>query len=657
MFKRLFLMCAAVAAMISAKAANDKPFVIPELKEWRGGEGTWSADGSTRIVVRSGDEAALRVAGLLAEDVRAMFGVELAASEGKGRDGDIVLTLKADKNLGDEGYAVTVGKRVEVTAPTETGLYWATRTLLQMAESHSAETGKRSFTLAQGRLRDWPDYEIRGVMLDTGRKFLTLDYMEDFAKIMSYYKMNFLQIHLNDNGFKQFFGNDWDKTYSAFRMESERFPGLAAGDGFYKKSEFRDFQKRVAERHVEIMPEIDMPAHTLAFVQYKPELGSDQYGHDHLDIMKPETYEFLDALFAEYLEGDDPVFVGPRVSIGTDEYSNRDREVVEKFRYLTDRYIRYVESFGKQASVWGSLTHAAGQTPVKVDNVLMHAWSRGYANPKDMADLGYKLVSIPDGQVYIVPAAGYYYDYLNIRYLYNEWTPANVNGVIFPERDPSIAGGMFAVWNDHVGNGISTRDIHHRAYPALQTLAVKCWTGKAVSVPFDEFNTRRHTLSEAPSVNLLGRHTLPAEEYATVWKVGSLAPDSRYELEDVGYDYVVEFDIECADETWGTELFRSRDAVFYLADPVSGMLGFARDGYLNRFRYSVGESRKMHIAIAGDNRATRLYIDGRLADELVQGLKWYNEKSRTAYVPTLVFPLRQTGRFNSRITNFEVKQK
>lgn len=59
---------------------------------------------------------------------------------------------------------------------------------------------------------------------------------------MSYYKMNTLQVHLNDNGFKQFFDQDWDKTYAAFRLESDKFPGLAAPDGHYTKDEFRAFQ-------------------------------------------------------------------------------------------------------------------------------------------------------------------------------------------------------------------------------------------------------------------------------------------------------------------------------------------------------------------------------------------------------------------------------
>ena len=659
MIKRLLLsICILVSAnsAFAARTVNEKPFVIPELKEWRGGNGVFAPGPDSRIVCKTEDPALMQVAEMLSDDMFKMFGVKLATATGKAREGDIALGIKADKKLGAEGYEMNIGVRAELSAPTVTGVYWATRTLLQMGEQRKAG---ESFSILQGSVRDWPDYEIRGFMIDCGRKFIPMDFLQDYVDIMSYYKMNFLQIHLNDSGFPKFFEYDWDKTYAAFRLESETFPGLAAEDGHYKKAEFRDFQKRAASRFVEIMPEIDVPAHTLAFVHYKPELGSAVYGSDHFDLFNEETYRFTDALFAEYLGGEDPVFCGPRVSIGTDEYSNKDPEVVEKFRYFTDRYIRYAESFGKQACVWGSLTHARGETPVKVENVLMQSWSKDYSEPREMAALGYRLVSIPDSQVYIVPAAGYYYDYLNIEYLYEKWTPANINGTVFPELDPAIAGGMFAVWNDHVGNGISTRDIHHRAFPALQTISSKCWTGASVSLSFEEFDSRRRLLSEAPDVNLLGRRVPDngSGDYVTFWTAGELEPDSEYPFEDVGYEYMIEFDIECADEKPGTELFRSGDAVFYLSDPISGMLGFARDGYLNTFRYRVDAGEKMHIGIGGDNRSTRLYIDGKLVHELSVGKKWYGEKAATNYVPTLVFPLRHTGAFRSRITNFEARQK
>ena len=130
---------------------------------------------------------------------------------------------------------------------------------------------------------------------------------------------------------KQFFGHDWSKTYAAFRLESDTYPGLAAEDGYYTKREFIDLQKLAENLYVEIIPEIDAPAHTLAFTHYKPEIGSKEYGMDHLDLFNPETYKFMDGLFEEYLEGDEPVFRGKKVHIGTDEYSNKKKDVVEKF--------------------------------------------------------------------------------------------------------------------------------------------------------------------------------------------------------------------------------------------------------------------------------------------------------------------------------------
>ena len=653
----LFLLSAMSVAAVQAKPAvvNDKPFVIPELKEWKGASGTFELSDDTRIAAPA---ALTEVAGMLAADIQKMFGVTVAVTGEKPHDGDIVLALKDDKMLGDEGYALKIGKRAELTAPTATGVYWGTRTLLQIADFRKNSGAAEGFSLPQGSVRDWPDYGLRGFMLDCGRKFIPMEYLEACAEMMSYYKMNFLQIHLNDSGFPKFFNWDWNKTYGAFRLECDTFPGLAAEDGYYTKAEFRDFQKDAAKRFVEVLPEIDVPAHTLAFVHYKPELGSKEYGDDHFDLFNPATYDFVDALFAEYLSGDDPVFVGPKVSIGTDEYSNRDPEVVEKFRYFTDRYIRYVEGFGKQACVWGSLSHARGETPVKVDDVLMHLWSNDYAKPQEMIDLGYKLISIPDKFVYIVPAAGYYKDYLDIEKLYAEWTPAHINGVVLEEKHPAIVGGMFAVWNDHVGNGISTRDIHHRMFPSLQTLAVKMWTGAEPALPFAEFDRNRLFMAEAPAVNFMGRyvHGAPAEMQC-IFTAEKVTPATEYPCDAVGYDYRVTFDVDCADEALGTELFRSSDAVFYLSDPVSGMLGFARDGYLNRFGYRLHAGRKMNIAIEGDNAATRLYIDGKLVEELKRDKKWYSENATTAYVPTLVFPLHRSGDFRSSVTNLKVEQK
>lgn len=661
---RMLIVAIAMASiMVVSAKVNEKPFVVPELTSWAGAEGSVVPSG--RIVVKN--KMMREVATRLAADYEQMFGRTLTVASGKVRPGDIVLSKSKIASLGKEGYRMDIAKSINVEAVTAQGAYWATRTLLQLSEQ-SAE-----HQLSRGVIEDVPQYALRGFMIDCGRKFIPIDYLRNLVKVMAYYKMNTLQIHLNDNGFRQFFGGDWMQTQAAFRLESERFPGLAARDGHYTKQQFIDLQILAEQCGVEIIPEIDSPAHVLAFTQYKPELGSKEYGMDHFDLFNDEVYKFMDTLFGEYLEGNQPVFRGKRVHIGTDEYSNAKQEVVEKFRAYTDHYIRYVESYGKQVVLWGALTHANGTTAVKSDGVIMDCWYNGYADPRAMKELGYQLVSIPDGLVYIVPAAGYYYDYLNCRHLYANWTPAVIGRERFEENDPAIEGGMFAVWNDHVGNGITVKDIHHRVYPAMQTLAVKCWTGKYTSLSWDEFDRLRLTLSEAPGVNELGRLGAKGE---TVIVKDVLTPGEKLDAEEIGYNYAVSFVIEGEKEEAGTELLRSDHAVVYLADPKSGKLAFEREGYLNIFEYKIEKGKKASITIMGDNRGTQLWIDGKLKETLgakplyvmreqdrahyqVEGNKTaepivYDPKSKINYQRTLVFPLRQAGDFRSRITVFKV---
>lgn len=670
MRKSLLTLAASFLCLAGARAqVNPKPFVVPELKSWQGAEGSVLPSG--RIVVA---DAKLRtVAQALADDYQTLFGRTLTIAKGKSRAGDIVLTLKKDASLGEEGYVMRTDSRITLSAPTERGVFWATRTLLQVSEQDSLRA------LPKGTATDVPEYPLRGFMIDCGRKYIPMDYLRQLVKVLAYYKMNVLQVHLNDNGFRQFFGGDWTRTQAAFRLECETFPGLTAEDGSYTKREFVGFQKEAARSFVEVIPEIDVPAHSLAFTHYRPELASKDYGMDHLDLFNPAVYSFLDSLFLEYLGGEQPVFCGPRVHIGTDEYSNARQDVVEQFRAFTDHYIRYVEGFGKQAVVWGALTHAQGQTPVKAQGVLMNCWYNGFADPQEMKRQGYSLVSIPDGLVYIVPGAGYYHDYLDCRYLYDHWTPAVIGSTVFPENDPALQGGMFALWNDHVGNGITVQDIHHRVFPALQTLAVKCWTGQHTRLPYDDFDRRRRLLSEAPGVNALARLGKPGQKGQTVLAISEVTPGDTLPADEIGYDYSVSFTLHGQPEEKGAVLFRSPHAVLYLADPGQGRLAFEREGYLDTFNYSVEPGKTVRLTIEGTSRHTRLLVDGEERDLLgVRRLvalreqdkvstlteaasKFrpvvYDPKEQIHYHRTLFFPLLHAGNFKSRVTELSVVQK
>lgn len=663
--KRILSLLVFVASAVAALYAevNPQPFVVPELTSWKGAQGRFHPSG--RIVVQ--DKQLHAVAESFAADYRTMFGRSLSIVSGKERAGDYVFSLQKKApldTLGTEGYLLNIGAATRIVAATPQGAFWATRTILQISE----QTASRS--LPCGVTVDLPAYPLRGFMIDCGRKYIPMSYLRNLVKVMAYYKMNCLQVHLNDNGFKQYFGNDWAKTQSAFRLESDFFPGLTAKDGSYTKQEFSDFQVEAEKQFVEIIPEIDVPAHSLAFSHYRPSLGSKEYGMDHLDLTNPQVTPFIDSLFTEYCQGPRPVFRGRRVHIGTDEYSNKDRAIVEKFRALTDHLIRHVEQYGKQAVVWGALTHANGQTPVKSDNVVMQIWYNGYADPLKMKEAGYQLICIPDGHVYIVPAAGYYYDYLNCQWLYEGWTPARIGSVKLDEGDPALLGGMFALWNDHVGNGITVKDIHHRVMPALQTVATKCWTAARTSLPYAEFSRRSRYLSEAPGVDelarTLGKTTRSSVEHPATAIFANT--DLDWFGDEIGYDYSVSFEIQADEVNKGDVLFVSPHATVYLASPEGGKLAFEREGYVNEFDYVVPPGQKVKLTFEGTNRETRLLVNGKFRQALYPlTLGGVDAKAGAAgatadpysaakmfYQRTLVFPLQKTGGFKGKISRLRV---
>ena len=614
--------------------AQEKPFVVPTVENWKAGKGELQWNQLNSI---SYNDAVLQdVAQYLSG-----FTGNIPATMGKG--GSVSLQLCKDKKLGAEGYQLIVTpKGVSIKAQTEQGILWGIQTLQQLKFQ-----GK---TLACGTITDTPAYPMRGMMIDVGRKYIPLSYLYSLVNLLSYYKMNILQVHLNDNGFRDFFHGNWNETYSAFRMESNYFPELTAKDGYYTKKGFHDFILYAKQMGVEIIPEFDAPAHSLAFTHYRPSLACEEYGADHLDLRNPAVIPFLDSLYTEYLDGPDPIFCCPRMHIGTDEYSNKDSAVVELFRSLADHLIRHVESFGKQAVLWGSLTHAKGKTPVKADNVMMQMWYNGYANPKDMKAQGYQMISIPDRFVYIVPEAGYYYNYLNCKNLYERWTPAQIADQRFEERDPQISGGMFAVWNDICGNGISVGDIHHRIFPAVQVISEKTWRAVNDTLGYDAWDKQRKALGEGYTCNQLGN---------TQVELSNLKPETVINKSDeaqIGYDYQVDFDITWDTEPKGTILLENPYSCVWLSDPIGGWLGYSRDGYLYTFNYKGKAGRKEHISIKGTNRSTTLYIDGKLVQELGIEKRFASEKKQYNYIRTLVFPLQKSGSFSSQITNFKAKK-
>ena len=651
--KKTFILFCLLVICLMVDAQNPCPQVIPALQQWKGAKGILSLPTQGNIIINPSDEKVLSSTALiLKDDLRELLGWEYDISIGKAKKNDIYLSLsKPDEQLGKEGYTLSIMNKVSIEAPTTQGVFWGTRTLLQMLHRQKAK-------LTKGTIRDWPEFSNRGFMLDVGRKFFNLDYLKQQIKVLSFYKMNEFQIHLNDNGFPQFFDNDWNKTYAAFRLESERFPGLTAKDGSYTKKEFTELQRMGMEYGVNIIPEIDIPAHSLAFAHYKPEIGSKEYGMDHLDLYKEETYKFVDALLDEYLSGEEPVFVGSDVHIGTDEYNKKE---AEQYRYFTDRYLKYVASYGKTPRMWGGLKWLPGKTPVQAKGVTVNAWSYDWVDPEVSIKEGYKLINTCDTYLYIVPGAGYYREFLDHQWLYEKWTPWMMNRKqTLPVGTPGVLGGMFAVWNDQCGNGISEQDVYYRSFPAIQVLAERMWKGdNQKEVPFTEFETLCQSMPEAPGVNLLGR----IEKEISLVEEKTLTGKESIEttLAEVGYPYTISFSI-CPDEKPNISgiLFQGPHSTVYTNWENTGRIAFTRDGYAFSFgSFVLPEKEWTDIIIKGDWKGTSLYVNGKLQERL-EGRKKrvYNPKyNRLESMPiqeTLIFPLKYIG---DKINGFKGKIK
>lgn len=295
---------------------------------------------------------------------------------------------------------------------------------------------------------------------------------------------------------------------------------------------------------INIIPEIDVPAHSLAFTHYNPILAADkkEYGMDHLDLYKKEVYNFLDTLFNEYLSGDEPVFLGPDVHIGTDEYNLKE---AEQFRYFTDYYLKYVSGYGKNPRLWGSLKHMKGDTPVNLKGKTVNAWNYNWMDMETALKEGAKVINTCDAFLYIVPSVNYYHDFLEYKWLYEKWSPRMMKKGEMIEYSPNLSGAMFAVWNDRVGNGISQQDVHIRTFPAMQVIAEKLWKGEQASnIPFDTFENLCKQTPEAPGVNLQarvdGRKELTPNGQEIILQGNNSILTS---VSEIGYPYVVEFEI------------------------------------------------------------------------------------------------------------------
>lgn len=674
----------------TAEGDNAAPAVLPELQEWKGGTGSFTLTGSSRIVYDS--EELKAAADEMAADFLDLTGREISVVSGDASSvqaGDFFFTMTDDTTLGlmDEGYLMDISDSITVTSETETGAYWATRTILQALKQSDYTT------IPQGITRDYPLYKVRGFILDVARKTFTLDYLEQVVKEMSWYKMNDFQVHVNDNLIGLENKEDPMTAYSAFRLENDTVKeggyltdaegnpltvdgeelqyeqDLTSTDLWYTKEEFKNFIQESRELGVNIVPEIDTPAHSLALTKVLPELryGTSGRQNDHLDLV--DSYDqclaFVQTIFSEYL--DEGVFDQDTiVHIGADEYNASS----EAYRKFVNDMIDFVEETGRQARVWGSFTAASQGEDIDAEGVQINLWNFGYANMDKMYEDGFDLINCNDGNYYIVPNAGYYYDYLSDGTMYN-LAINSIGGVTIPAGDKQMVGGAFAVWNDmtdYLDNGVSEYDVYDRI-SNMSLFAAKLW-GKG-DLDLTGAQARSEELGDAPRTNFGYEVDSATDEYMNLpmdelkdtsannfavnegENASIVEVDGKNALELNGGTSYITTGLETAglgndlrvkvkrtsDSTDEQILFESPYGSIKAVQAETGKVGFSRERYDYSFNYTLPLNEWVELEFKNQQNSIQLYVNGELVDTIGDG----ERVEGRPLLATMMFPMSVIG--------------
>lgn len=629
----------------SSKA--QKPRIIPEISEWRAAGGFFEADSIKRIVGENEKLSSLMQ--MFASEFEAVTGKNLEIHGGsEAQNGDIYFELTDDEDLGAEGYIIQIGGAIRLAAASETGLLWATRTLLQMLKQNY---------LPCGEIRDCPQYKIRGFMLDVGRKPVSMRMLREIVKTMSWYKMNDLQIHLNDNyiWLEDYVKNgelDALEAYDAFRLESglvnEKGETPTAKDYAYSKAEFREFIRESRKYGVNIVPEIDVPAHALSFTKAFPEhmvrgkvspLCKKRPLLDHLDISKPETMDFIKRIFDDYTKGENPVFDKDTVvHIGADEFL-ADYGAYRRFFNELAPYVKQTNT----VRAWGGFTWIKDKPETEVareaiEGAELNLWSADWADGKEMHKKGFKLINTIDCYLYIVPNGngkrGSYADYLDKKLIFKKFSPSKIRMKNrrfkrLHKNDPQMLGAAFALWNDNIdkrANGLSEEDIFDRFYDSAALIAEKTWAPsgkeKGSAKRIDEI---RDAVGSAPcSAPLFAAESdcILAETNFTASKNADISANSvtlgggksfaETALTRLGNGDSLIFKAHFNSVIPETILFEC-DAPYGTHDiriTGSGKLGFTRENYEYEFDYSPKAGEETEFIIEASPLKTTLRVNG-----------------------------------------------
>jgi hexosaminidase len=405
------------------------------------------------------------------------FGFEIKSSSRPGGSGNIILTLSADNTrIGDEGYELNISKNeLSLSAKTCAGLFRGVQTVRQLLppaiEMNTLQKGP--WEIATGSITDYPEYSYRGTMLDVSRHFFGVDAVKKYIDEISYYKINFLHLHLSDD--------------QGWRIEIKSWPNLTAiggktqiddgKGGFYTREQYSDIVKYAQDRYITIVPEIDMPGHAWAALSSYPELNCDGKARDlfsHSDkksntfcTKKEITYKFLGDVVKELAA----MTPGPYIHIGGDEsYDTKKEDYIPFMEKIQD----IVVSNGKKVLAWDDIA----VSKLKPGTIAQH-WAN-FKNAAEAVSKGAKILMSPAAKAYLdmqydsTSKFGLHWAaYIEVDSAYI-WDPAKMIPGVGKEN---IIGVEAPLWSETISN---SDEIEYLAFPRLPGIAEIGWTAPAL---------------------------------------------------------------------------------------------------------------------------------------------------------------------------------
>lgn len=362
--------------------------------------------------------------------------------------GNVFLKIgKVEGSDSPEAYALTVSRNgVVIVGNDAAGLFYGVQTLRQLARENSG-----SFTIPHCRIVDYPAFGIRGFMHDVGRNFISVEELKKQIDMMALYKLNVFHFHPTEN--------------EGYRVESKKYPELNKPDAmtrwkgkFYTAEELKDLVAYCQERHMTVLPELDMPGHSAYFDRA---FGFGMQTDDGVRVLK----ELVD----EWVE----IFPGPWFHLGTDEVGLTRETFVEEMT-------KYVRAKGKMTISWHHGLHP-------YDGKTIHqCWNAERANNPIIDSVGYINTDDPIMQVR--------------NYFFRQYCQV-------AKEDDNNLGGILCYWPDEP---VVNEDVEMRiapVYPAIAAFGERIWQGNPNDWPVLAKEISFHGAPSADS----GRHRAYAE--------------------------------------------------------------------------------------------------------------------------------------------------